>query len=47
MEPSNVVELYDKVKVGAKVLATWKQYQAKPINKEPSDQLANIFAPHN
>lgn len=48
MHNQHVVELYNRVKVGAKVLATWKKFQAAPVYKEPdTDRLANIFAPQD
>ena len=32
MHNQHVIELYDKVRVGAKVLATWKAYRAKRVS---------------
>lgn len=48
MHNEHVVELYGRVKVGAKVFATWKKFRAAPVNKETDDdRLANVFEPRD
>ena len=32
MHNAHVIELYEKVRVGARVLATWKAYRAKRVS---------------
>lgn len=49
MHNEHVIELYDRVKVGAKVLATWKRFKAPVVETggQPRETFASIFDPEN
>lgn len=44
MHNSHVIELYDRVKVGDKVTATWKRFRTETVgNAQPAKSLASMF----
>ena len=45
MHNEHVVELYDRIKVGAKVLATWKRFNAPMVEtaSRSRETFASIF----
>ena len=45
MHNAHVIELYDRIKVGAKVLATWKRFNAPRVatSSQPKATFASIF----
>ena len=49
MHNAHVIELYDRVKVGTKVLATWDRYKPEVVasNKSPEDIYEKVFGTTN